>query len=469
MFKPTSGIRRVIIRTPEDIFTDDDSVARRAQEEVRSVAIDRAIGDWDAARVQGDDDGLRASAGAIVGATSAAFQLQGVPTFAHPVLPPQFVKHEVARLLNLSNGSPRQAAAALLDKFDQSARVGAMQQFTSALAAASANRASATTSPWEPLPQDSLPLRPTIRPDEHPDRQAPFPRPGNRPIQHAPTWSQNSPAPPQPASWLERQYDYWFKDIHAPPPPVSQKTWERELRDRAFAGALDRAKEDFLNRGRPLTPEEQLRRRLIGDVRARGKQPVFFGPKEISRDDPYNDRVAFPVNPDATFKSVTVNGRFGNRTYTSDAGQKVEDFHPGTDFRNPGIGDPVFSPKNGTLLKVASDPHGGGGNLIFVLHDDGSISAFFHTGSLEGMQPGDEVYAGQQIGISDGSGKGSPHTHYSYFPPGTPMDPDSLLPMRGSDDHRRNAPARTQVDPFGRDGPYARTSPSVPYFVKPGA
>lgn len=85
------------------------------------------------------------------------------------------------------------------------------------------------------------------------------------------------------------------------------------------------------------------------------------------------------------------------------------------------------------------------------------------------MLPGDEVYAGQKIGFSDGSGKGTPHTHYMYYPPGTPIDPDTGLPMRGPDDHRRNAPARTQVDPFGPGGPFHRISPDVPYFVKPNA
>jgi hypothetical protein len=54
--------------------------------------------------------------------------------------------------------------------------------------------------------------------------------------------------------------------------------------------------------------------------------------------------------------------------------------------------------------------------MVYILHDDGSISAFFHTQSLNGMQKGDEVYAGR-VGISNGSGKGRSRTHYSYFPP----------------------------------------------------
>jgi hypothetical protein len=100
--------------------------------------------------------------------------------------------------------------------------------------------------------------------------------------------------------------------------------------------------------------------------------------------------------------------------------------------------------------------------------EQSSISAFFHTGSLKGMEEGDEVYAGQHVGYSDDSGVGRPHTHYSYFPPGTPIDPRTGLPMRGNDDHDRNAPARTQVDTFGPQGPYHRSTRNrPPVFFKP--
>ena len=84
--------RRLQFPVPEDIFASDDQVAERHEQEIRSPAIDRAINDWNDAKEQSNSQALRMASKALVDATSAAFKLQGIPTFAHPVLPPQFVK-----------------------------------------------------------------------------------------------------------------------------------------------------------------------------------------------------------------------------------------------------------------------------------------------------------------------------------------------------------------------------------------
>jgi murein DD-endopeptidase MepM/ murein hydrolase activator NlpD len=113
----------------------------------------------------------------------------------------------------------------------------------------------------------------------------------------------------------------------------------------------------------------------------------------------------------------------------------------------------------------------GGGNQIFVLLDDGTIVGFSHTKWMDGMQEGDEVYAGQQVGESDGSGTTEPHTHMSVYPPGTPIDEITAPPVlkgqapseryyaarkpsQNPDDHQLDDPARglhykrLQINPF---------------------
>jgi murein DD-endopeptidase MepM/ murein hydrolase activator NlpD len=285
------------------------------------------------------------------------------------------------------------------------------------------------------------------------------------PMARAPTWVRPS------TFWERMQQRQTPVAPNSPPPPVVERTWQQERQDRARDGARERQRQEAYDNawamfGFALSPEEELRRKLIGDVLRRGDRPIFYSGKGAHPDDPYKDRVAWPTNPNPGDQEVVVTGPFGRRTFVNDYGQVVNDYHPGTDFRNR-TDEPVFSPKNGTILRIAANA-GAGGDMIYILHDDGSISAFFHTGSLRGMEEGDEVYAGQRVGVSNGSGTGKPHTHYSYFPPGTPIDPRTGLPMRGSDDHDRNAPARTQTDAFAPDGPYGRPSQQRPPFrVKP--
>ena len=126
-------LRRPLFPVPEDIFASDDQVAERHEQDVRSPAIDRAIDDWNVAKEQGDESALRDAAKAIVDATSAAFKLQGVPLYAHPVLPPQFVKAEAAGLASFSRDRRNDAFNTLLNLFDPSAKPGGKNQFVASL------------------------------------------------------------------------------------------------------------------------------------------------------------------------------------------------------------------------------------------------------------------------------------------------------------------------------------------------
>lgn len=121
--------RKPTFPAPEDIFAGEGDTAARHEQEVRSPAIDSAIAAWYDAKDQGDGVGLRTAAKALVDATSAAFRVQGVPTFAHPVLPPQFVMAEVDELRRLPKDHRDSVVGAILETLEPGAKRAAAQQF----------------------------------------------------------------------------------------------------------------------------------------------------------------------------------------------------------------------------------------------------------------------------------------------------------------------------------------------------
>lgn len=424
--------RRLDLRAPEDRFATADQIEERFGRHVDVPGVESAIVRFLRGWADNDRSELGSAADDLVKITRKHFGSQGVPVFAHPILPPQF-KQRVADVLSGLPASKRVSEFGFVaDAFGGALRTGVKQELGLA----------------PPFGGSTTMLA------------APPVNVGD-PMARAPTWVRPS------TFWERRRQRQTPVAPNAPPPPIVERTWQQERQDRARDGARERQRQEAYDNawgmfGFPLSPEEELRRKLIGDVVRRGDRPIFYSGKEAHPDDPYKDRVAWPTDPNPGDQEVVVTGPFGRRTFYDDNGRLVNDFHPGTDFRNR-QDEPVFSPKNGTILRIVPNA-GGAGDMVYILHDDGSISAFFHTQSLNGMQEGDEVYAGQRVGISNGSGKGVPHTHYSYFPPGTPIDPRTGLPMRGSDDHDPNAPARTQTDTFGPDGPYGRPSQQRPPF-----
>ena len=97
----------------------------------------------------------------------------------------------------------------------------------------------------------------------------------------------------------------------------------------------------------------------------------------------------------------------------------------------------VYSTQTGIVSAYTSHP--AGGNQIFVRNADGSLSGYAHTRLIDGLSVGDVVRSGDAIGVSDGSGAGAPHVHYTYRPGSffrpatfstTPVDPLSTQ-LRG--------------------------------------
>jgi len=86
--------------------------------------------------------------------------------------------------------------------------------------------------------------------------------------------------------------------------------------------------------------------------------------------------------------------------------------HNGTDFKAP-RGAPISSPAKGKVIQITKTERGG--DTIFVQYDTGGIGGFAHTAPAEGLRVGQEVWAGDQIGTSNGSGLlSAPHLHYTF-------------------------------------------------------
>jgi RHS repeat-associated protein len=120
------------------------------------------------------------------------------------------------------------------------------------------------------------------------------------------------------------------------------------------------------------------------------------------------------------YRYVPPQGEFGARR----PGGRL---HKGLDIRNP-IGDPVYASDSGTVIGVWYAPLGG--NQILILHDDGSISGYAHTGSI--VMARQRIEEGEVIGYSDRSGTVPPHLHYIYRKSKNCENEDPMKRLKGA-------------------------------------
>jgi murein DD-endopeptidase MepM/ murein hydrolase activator NlpD len=106
----------------------------------------------------------------------------------------------------------------------------------------------------------------------------------------------------------------------------------------------------------------------------------------------------------------------------------VDETHPGVDVAVP-VGTPVRASGGGTVIAAGYDADYG----LFVLlrHPSGYETMYGHTSRLLAAE-GDEVGAGQVIGLSGNSGRSTaPHLHFEIRRDGKSIDPLDLVKEGG--------------------------------------
>lgn len=114
--------------------------------------------------------------------------------------------------------------------------------------------------------------------------------------------------------------------------------------------------------------------------------------------------------------SGTISSPFGGRRVYDDQPRAS---HKGTDMRG-GIGVKIHSVAAGKV--VIADSYYYSGNVIYIDHGQGVISAYAHMNKFA-VKEGDFVEKGQYIGDMGATGRVTgPHLHLSLYAQGTPVD-----------------------------------------------
>lgn len=113
--------------------------------------------------------------------------------------------------------------------------------------------------------------------------------------------------------------------------------------------------------------------------------------------------------------------------------------HKGLDLR-AAEGDPVKACADGVV--ALSDNHFFSGNVIYIDHGLGLVTAYAHL-SKRLVKQGDHVKAGEVIGNIGSTGRVTgPHLHLSALVLGTSIDPEALLALN-TNNNTNNAPAQS--------------------------
>jgi murein DD-endopeptidase MepM/ murein hydrolase activator NlpD len=99
--------------------------------------------------------------------------------------------------------------------------------------------------------------------------------------------------------------------------------------------------------------------------------------------------------------------------------------HEGVDLAAP-VGTPIRAAQSG-LVVYSDNELRGYGNLVMVVHPDGSVAVYAHCRATF-VFPGQHVNAGQVIAEVGNTGfSRGPHLHFEYRVAGMPRDPQPLL------------------------------------------
>lgn len=123
--------------------------------------------------------------------------------------------------------------------------------------------------------------------------------------------------------------------------------------------------------------------------------------------------------------SYTVSSGYGMRTNPVTG---VYVLHAGLDFAAP-VGTQIVAAESGTV--TAAGPSGSAGNMTVIRGADGIVTRYMHQSRID-VTPGDQVKAGQPIGLTGNTGNSTgPHLHFEVRPGDVPTDPAPFLRAHG--------------------------------------
>ena len=131
----------------------------------------------------------------------------------------------------------------------------------------------------------------------------------------------------------------------------------------------------------------------------------------------------------------------GDYPVSSPFGPRGGGMHTGTDFGIP-MGVEILASNDGTVIYAAYES--GAGNTVTVSGSDGWQSRYHHLERWT-VHPGQEVHAGDIVGICDTTGSSTgPHLHFEIrSDPGTPVDPMPILQADSGTHARTRTRTRT--------------------------
>ncbi|MCC7051593.1 MAG: peptidoglycan DD-metalloendopeptidase family protein [Bacteroidia bacterium] len=111
---------------------------------------------------------------------------------------------------------------------------------------------------------------------------------------------------------------------------------------------------------------------------------------------------------------------------TSPYGYREGRYHKGIDI-NLNKGNPIKSAFSG-IVRIARR-YGGFGNVVIIRHQNGVETVYAHLSKIK-VKPGDQVIAGQLIGLGGSTGHSSgPHLHFEIRYLGYPINPEQFISL----------------------------------------
>ncbi|WP_018149581.1 M23 family metallopeptidase [Henriciella marina] len=149
--------------------------------------------------------------------------------------------------------------------------------------------------------------------------------------------------------------------------------------------------------------EEQMRQVEVSWLKKKAAFETFNeGPgASLGFKRPAEGRASSPFGPERKYSGTGADG---------ETCEKVS-VHQGYDIAAP-IGTPVRAPAPGTVILGDPDLYYEGG-AVFLDHGQGLVSVFMHMSKV-GVTAGDEVEAGEQLGLTGNTGRTTgPHLHWA--------------------------------------------------------